>query len=203
MNKIIKNTIIITVITLIAGILLGFVYEITKGPIAIAQENAKEKAYKQVFTNASKFQNYDDFDAAEASSMLNDAGNKSTINEVVIATDGSDDLGYVITVTNGDGYAGDIKFSVGIQKDGTVNGIAILSIGETAGLGMKAKEPAFKDQFSDKKVEQFEVTKTGAAGDEQIDALSGATITSRAMTNGVNAALLYFQNILGGGSTNE
>ena len=68
---------------------------------------------------------------------------------------------------------------------------------------MKAKEPAFKDQFSDKKVAQFEVTKTGAAGDEQIDALSGATITSRAMTNGVNAALLYFQNILGGGSTNE
>ena len=103
-------------------------------------------------------------------------------------------LGYVITVTNHEGYGGDIQFSVGIRNDGTVNGVSILDIAETAGLGMKA-DPVLKDQFVNKNVAQFVTTKTGATGDDQIDAISGATITSDAFVRGANAALNHFQAI--------
>ena len=85
-------------------------------------------------------------------------------------------------------------------EDGTVTGIEMLSISETAGLGMKAKEADFKDQFKDKNVEKFTYTKTGESGDDMIDAISGATITTNAVTNAVDSALVYFQNELGGGS---
>jgi len=64
-------------------------------------------------------------------------------------------------------------------------------------------ESVLKPQYAGKNVTQFTVTKTGATSDDQIDAISGATITSNAVTNGVNAGLYYFQNVLGGGTANE
>lgn len=202
-NKIAKNAMILTVITLISGLLLGLVYEITKEPIATAQNNAKQKAYKEVFKDAETFDEYTDFDAKAAEKAVADAGYSSdTIDEVVVANAGGEAAGYVITVTSHEGYGGDIQFTMGVKNDGTMNGISILSIGETAGLGMKATTPEFQKQFKDKQVGKFEYTKTGASSDDQIDALSGATITTNAMTNGVNAGLAYFQNVLGG-SANE
>ena len=109
--------------------------------------------------------------------------------------------GYVITVTDKDGYGGDIQITVGIMSDGTVNGISFLSISETAGLGMRAKEPSFYNQFAGQQAEKFYVSKDGGDG-QPIDALSGATITSRAVTGAVNTALGYYQTALGG-SGNE
>ena len=109
----------------------------------------------------------------------------------------------MITVTDHEGYGGDIQFSIGIRNDGTVNGISILSISETAGLGMNA-DSVLKPQFADKNVEQFEYTKTGAPGDNQIDAISGATITTNAVVNGVNAGITYFRTqLMEGGNANE
>ena len=87
---------------------------------------------------------------------------------------------------------------MGIQKDGTVNGISILTIAETAGLGMKANTDEFKNQFSGVNTQKFEYTKSGATADNQIDSISGATITTNAMTNGVNAGLCAFQYEKGG-----
>nr|WP_317449282.1 RnfABCDGE type electron transport complex subunit G [uncultured Sellimonas sp.] len=198
MNKIIKNTIILTIITLVSGVALGAVYEITKAPIANAQEEAKQEAYKQVFADADSF---DDLkvDAKEAAEAVKAAGvdDGAEINEAVEAKQGGETIGYVITATDPNGYGGDIQVSVGIQNDGTVNGIALLSISETAGLGMKASEPEFYEQYSDKQTDHFYVSKDGGEG-EEIDAISGATITSRAVTGAVNASLGYFQNVLGG-----
>ncbi len=111
-------------------------------------------------------------------------------------------LGYVITVTSKEGYGGDIQFAMGIRMDGTVNGMSILDIAETAGLGMRA-EDVLKPQFAERKADKFEYTKSGATSEDQIDAISGATITTRAVTNGVNAGLYYFQTEMGGGSENE
>ena len=110
-------------------------------------------------------------------------------------------LGYVITVTTHAGYGGDITFTMGIRQDGTVNGISILSISETAGLGMKAEE-VLKPQFANKQVAQFAYTKSGATMDSEIDAISGATITTDAVVTAVNGGLYYFQTQLGG-SANE
>ncbi|MCI8835372.1 MAG: RnfABCDGE type electron transport complex subunit G [Ruminococcus sp.] len=204
MNKIVKNTLILTVITVVAGCLLGLVYDITKAPIAQSKENAKQEAYKTVLADASSFAVYEAFDGTEAGKVLQEAGYESDeIVEVAVAEDASGaEIGYVVTVTSHEGYGGDIQFSVGILSDGTVKGIEILTISETAGLGMKATEPEFKEQFQEKQVEKFAYTKSGEEGDDKIDALSGATITTNAVTNGVNSALVYFQNVLGG-SSNE
>ena len=99
----------------------------------------------------------------------------------------------MITTTDGEGYGGDIQVTVGITADGTVSGVSFLSISETAGLGMKATEASFYEQYVGVQTDQFYVSKDGGEG-EPIDALSGATITTRAVTGAVNAALAYFQN---------
>lgn len=197
-----KDTLIMLLITVIAGLLLGLVYQITKDPIARQQELAKQEACKEVFSDAATFGQIDV--AAYEGAAWSDAGFAlESINEVMEAgSETGEILGYVITVTTKEGYGGDIKFSIGIREDGTVNGISLLSISETAGLGMRADE-VLKPQFADKKAERFEYTKSGSVSDYQIDAISGATITTNAVVNGVNAGLYYFQTQLKGGGTNE
>ena len=207
MNKMIKNTCILTVITLVAGCLLGLVYEVTKAPIAKAKEADKQAAYQKVLPEADSFEAYADFDEQSAASILQDAGYDAEITEVAQAMDNNGSvIGYVISVTSHEAYAGDLSLSVGILNDGTVKGVEMLSISETAGLGMKADESEFKDQFKDKNVEKFTYTKNGEKGDDKIDAISGATITTNAVTNAVDSALVYFQNTFQnelGGMINE
>ena len=202
MKNIIKNTLILTAITLVAGVLLGLVYEITKEPIALAKEAAKKEAYQQVMSDADAFEGLELIEEAikEVEDTVESSG--CTINEVVEAKANGETVGFVVTTTTSEGYGGEIQISVGILTDGTVNGVAILSIGETAGLGMKATEEEFYGQYAGKKVEFFSVTKTGASAGNEIDALSGATITSNAMTKAVNSAVVYYKHALGG-SANE
>lgn len=208
MNKIIKNTLILTAITVVSGLFLGIVYDVTKDPIARAQENTKQDAYRAVLPDASSFESLD-FDVDSALSLLSENGYTSDeITEVVEGTDDSGETaGYVISVQSSEAYDGTLELSVGIATDGTVKGVEMLSISETAGLGMKADEAEFKDQFKDKNVEKFTYTKTGEEGDDMIDAISGATITTSAVTNAVDSALVYYQNELGGsqlgGEVNE
>ena len=203
MNTILKNTISITVITLVAGLALGVVQDITAGPIATQAEKSKEEAYKAVFEDASSFSEYS-LDLASASQELagvlsQEGYGAESIDEIMTAKDASGEtLGYAFTVTTSEGYGGDIQFAMGVQNNGTMNGISILSISETAGLGMKANTDNFKNQFQDKKVDKFKYTKTGASSEDEIDALSGATITTNAMTNGVNAGLCAFRYVEGG-----
>lgn len=199
MKEMMKNTGILLAITLVAGLLLGVVYQVTKEPIAEQKAKAKQEACKEVFADAAVFENMD-VTAADEDAWAGEGYAKESIDEVMSAKDSSGSLlGYVVTVTTKEGYGGDIQFTVGIRLDGTLNGMSILSISETAGLGMRAEE-VLKPQFAGKNVEKFAYTKGGAASDEQIDAISGATITTNAVTNGVNAALYYFRTELEGGS---
>lgn len=202
MNKsLITDCIKLCIITLIAGLLLGLVYNITKAPIAAQEEKTKQEAYKAVFSDAAKFETVE-LDQKEISKVLkaNDLG-QNTITEIAKAVDGSGKaLGYVFSVTNPEGYGGDISLSVGIKNDGTVNGYETLSISETAGLGMKATEDDFKSNFKNKKADNFTVVKDGFGKDDdsKIDAISGATITSRAVTSGVNSCVAYAKTLKGG-----
>lgn len=201
-NKIIKDALALTLITLVAGVALGGVYEITKDPIARQEAQAKAEAYEQVFTDAAAFEEVkmDDTLIQTIRDQLDQKGYKAqSIEEIMRAEDESGEtLGYAFTVVTSEGYGGDIQFSMGVQNDGTLNGISILSIGETAGLGMNADTPAFKDQFVGKQVEQLQYTKNGATQDDEINAISGATVTTNAMTNGVNAGLCAFRVMEGG-----
>ena len=201
-NKIIKDALALTLITLVAGVALGGVYEITKDPIARQEAQAKAEAYEQVFTDAAAFEEVkmDDTLIQTIRDQLDQEGYKAqSIEEIMRAEDQSGEmLGYAFTVVTSEGYGGDIQFSMGVQNDGTLNGISILSIGETAGLGMNADTPAFKDQFVGKQVEQLQYTKNGATQDDEINAIRGATVTTNAMTNGVNAGLCAFRVMEGG-----
>jgi len=201
MNKrIVHDALILTAFTLVLGFILALVHEVTAAPIEKANLAAAQKAYQEVFEDADSFEAYD-FDADEADKLVADAGYSDTIDDVQTALDSNKEtLGYVITVTAKDGSQGSITFSVGIQNDGTVNGYSITDISETPGLGMKAKEADFYKQFQDKNVEKFNVVKSEPSSDDEIEAITGSTITSKAMANGCNAALVYFQDKLQGGA---
>lgn len=200
MKNMLKDAMILFLITLISGALLGIVYEITKEPIAQQQEKARNEAYKEVFADAGKFEEISmqpDLAPETLTAYVNEQGYDASIDSIssALSEDGTL-MGYVITVTTHEGYGGDIQFTMGVRADGTLNGVSILSIAETAGLGMRAEE-VLKPQFKNKKAEAFEVTKTGAAADNQIDAISGATITSDAFVNGVNAGMACFGQYFG------
>lgn len=199
-NSILRGALVLTLITLIAGFLLGTVYFVTEKPIARAKEAAKQTAYQSVLADAAGFEGVADVTADRMDQAIASAGlSQVSFTEAAKGLDGSGNVyGYVITVTSHEGYGGDIVLSVGIAADGTVTGIEPLSISETAGLGMKATESSFKDQFAGKNVPAFSYTKTKEKGDDKIDALSGATITTNAVTNAVNGALVCFREITGG-----
>ena len=198
MKSMIKDAAILFAITLISGLLLGVVYEVTKEPIAVQEALRKNKACQEVFQDAA------DFAALELSAPESAPGTgekaAATVNSVseARAEDGTV-LGYVLDITTHEGYNGDIQFTMGIRVDGIVNGISLLSIAETPGLGMKAEE-VLKPQFAEKNVGLFSYTKTGAVSPDQIDAISGATVTTNALVNGVNTGLEFFKTELGGGA---
>ena len=163
----IRNTISLLVITLIAGLLLGAVYEVTKEPIAREQQKAKEEAYKAVFAEADSFEEME-LDENVLADITDKQGFDATVEEIMTVLDKSGNpAGYVLTVTDHEGYGGDVQFAMGVKTDGTVNGISFLSLSETAGLGMKANEDTFKKQFAGRNVEKFSYTKNGSTSDEE------------------------------------
>ena len=135
MNKIIKNTLILTAITLVSGLLLGFVHELTAAPIAEQEALAKAKAYAEVFPEAASFNELED--VTEVAAYIAEQGYTSqVINEVAEACDASGNVvGHVINITTPEGYGGNIQMTVGVANDMTMLGISFLSISETAEIG--------------------------------------------------------------------
>lgn len=200
-KKIVHDALVLFAFTVVLGLLLGVVYGVTKAPIEKVNYEKTQAAYKQVFETADSFEAYADFDKDAANALIAENGYSDEITDAQVAKDaGGNVLGYVITVIAKDASQSTITFSVGIQNDGTVNGYSVTSIAETPGLGMKAVEEPFYGQFMGKNVDSFVVVKSAPAADNEIEAISGSTITSKAMANGVNASIVYFQNVLTGGA---
>lgn len=199
MKEVIKNTFIMLIITIVAGGILGFVYDSTKDVIAKQEEEKKILAYKTVFSDAEDFNELSlEVDDSLKSSFVEAGFAAEDIDGLVVAKSATgENLGYILLITTHEGYGGDISFTMGVRNDGTLNGISLLSISETAGLGMEAGK-VLVPQFKDRKATQFTYTKTGALQPDEIDAISGATITTNAITNGVNLGLYYFNEFLGG-----
>lgn len=186
MRNVLKPGLVLLIVSVIAAVLLGYVYEITKEPIAKQDQLAKETALKAVLPSAQSFKE-GEFAAPEG----------TTITTVFTGLAGDDAVGYVLGVAP-KGYSGAIEFMVGISKDGVVQGISILKHSETPGLGANAPQPFFADQFKNKN-SQIEVVKSAPTKENQIQALTGATITSKAVAKGVNDALDWFANTGKGG----
>ncbi len=204
-NTIVKDAAILFIITLIAGVALGAVHAITLEPIEQATIAATNKTYSEVYPEASEFENTDELTAAveqantevDTWGLGNKAG-KLSINDAMIAKDASGNpVGYMIIATSGEGYGGDIKMTVGISNEGKVTGIGFLTINETVGLGLKAKDADFRDQFVGKDASgAIERVKTGNANDQQFNSISGATFTSTAVGLALNGAVYFVNNYI-------
>ena len=190
MKKIIKDTLILTAITLISGLALATVYQITKQPIAQAEAAAELAAYEGVFPEAT-FETLAPASFDPVAAGVAD-GEGVTVEAVAAARrDGQ-------TV----GYGGNITVAVGVATDGSLTGISVISQSETAGLGAKCAAADFADQFRGITGGTVVFTKTGKSAPNEIDALSGATITTRAVTAAVNTGLAYARDhLLEGGTT--
>lgn len=166
------------IITAVAALCLAAANKMT---FDIIQKNAaktEQEALRKVLPAGEKFE------STEGSAV---AVEGVTVEKVNVAMTGDKVVGFVVTAVSNAGYGGDIKVMVGIDEKLAVAGVEILESSETAGLGANASKPKFINQFMGAK-NNLTVVK-GAAGDDQISAISSATITSKAVTSCVNAAL--------------
>lgn len=186
-GEVLKEAGILFVITVIAGLLLGFVYELTREPIAEQERKAVQEACREVFEDASAFEAVEYVPSEGLQEQLAAEGVISGSAYRALDSDGNL-LGYVVESISKRGYGGRLVLYAGVTLDGTFKGVSILEISETPGLGMRAEE-VLVPQVRDKKVYSFTYTKTGAAADNEIDAITNATVTTRAFTNAVNGAL--------------
>lgn len=168
-NRKFPDWVVLTIICCIAGVLIAAVNFITKDTIAAQQQKQLLEACQCLIPGATEFndKNVDGFSFYEGQDQTGNV------------------IGYV-AVNTVSGFGGEIEITTGAGVDGVLTGIQVggANFAETAGLGAKAKEPEFLDQFAGKKY-PIALTKDGG----EIDAITSATITSRAVTGGVNAAL--------------
>ena len=157
-----KDALILFAITLVSGLCLGVVYDVTKAPIEAATIAANNATYKQVLPEAESFGDVE-----------------GSTEKIAETADEIANLGFG-----------------GVDADGTITGVGIRETSDTPGLGLKAKDDDYRNQYVGKNCESLSVTKSGSASDTEINAISGATITSNATTNAVNAALYYLHNCL-------
>jgi len=168
---------VLCIITVVAGLALSATNLLTEGPIAEQQLLASNAARIAVFTNA---------DAFEEIPVETD----SKMDSVYAAKQKGETVGYVLqtTVT---GYGGPIEIVMGIDNNGKITGISVggSNFAETAGLGARTRTPEFTDQFIG--LGEAPILK------QNVDAISGATISSTAVTSGANRCYLYWQQMVG------
>lgn len=194
---------ILFAVTLIAGVLLGFVYELTKEPIRLQQEKAIQEACAAVFPGQESAMTFRALEYAPDESLAASLREEGVeIGTVYEAASNGTFCGYVVESVSSRGYGGDIVLYVGVSADETVSGVSVLEISETAGLGMEAPK-VLTPQFAGRHVERFSYTGTGSRTDSEVDAISGATITTKAVVNAVNGGLETARTLLRGGAGNE
>lgn len=159
------------ILMLIAGLCLGATDMVTRDAIAAQEAAQAERLRREVLPEAVEF-------------ALVEGAAVSPVTEVYDAGE----AGYVFEVM-AKGFGGDMPITVGINKEGVLQGVRIGSHGETPGLGAKATEESFYGQYAGKPAQSLSVIKNGTAGETEISAITAATITSSAVTTAVNAAI--------------
>lgn len=176
---------VLFLITFVTALLLGFVNQVTAPKIEINKEKTRAAAMAEIIPNA-------EFEPAEVTSVPSQDKNTPAIKNIYKAVKDGETVGYCMEVLP-NGFSGTITVVVGVNTDGTIAGAKVTSHSETPGLGAKAQaDPTWIPQFTGKSADgSLAVTKDG--GD--IVAITGATITSRAVTLAVNTAAKYVQTL--------
>lgn len=178
-KEILKPTVTLFTICLVIATLLAVTNLMTQDKIKQINEETTSASRALVLPGAKQFE---------------DSANKL----YAVGKNGGNVVGYVFT-TKTKSYGGDLKVMTGIDKNGKVTGVVLLTISDTPGLGLNAQKENFRNQYLQSAPEKgFEVVKTGNAGEGQINAMTGATITSKAVTKCVNEAVAQYEKIKGG-----
>ena len=176
---------ILCAITLVVALALGAVNSVTAGPIA--EQNAQK--IKDSLENVMPGAESEQIDVPEGTTVTTETKNATSVtilSAYKMTKDGAD-AGYCVEV-GPTGFGGAVDTMVGIDSDGKVTGISVISASsETPGLGARSTEPEFQAQFAGQVGTEVAVAKDGGS----IDALTGATITSRAVSEGVVAAAQF------------
>jgi len=181
MKDFIKPTLSLLAISFIATFCLALVNFITKDTIFERINIDELEQRKQVISGANDFEKIENWENNDSSKL---------VKEIYIAYDKNNKkIGYVFSATP-KGYGGEIKVTVGVSNENKVLGVSIGENNETPGLGTKASEKSFLNQYLNNSTDNpFEVVKRSPSNDNEIQAISGATITSKAVTSAVSASL--------------
>lgn len=191
MKEIIKLGLILLLTCAIAAVCLGVSNELTKDQITMQRELVNEQARVEILPQAKEFKVLDEAKMQEVVSA------NEKLAEVYVGYDGSEIVGYTFKALSS-GYGGNVEVITGIASDGSVSGVRVGSHQETPGLGGNAKLPSFYEQYNGLSAgEHIGVVKGQTNGGNEIVAISGATITSKAVTDGVNMAIDAYKMISG------
>lgn len=197
-------TLRLLIITACAGLILGLVYAVTKQPIADQQLRQENEARMTALPEASDFVMIMDTDDDGVRSVSDDAPPSfpdddavpAEIQQVYAGLNGNEIVGYTMSIVT-KGFSPGLTLTVGVSSEGTVTGVEIGSHEETPGLGANATDPEFLAQYVGADG-PLAVVKTPTGSDTDIVAITGATITSTAVTNAVNMAREFFETYLTG-----
>ncbi len=168
-NEIVKPVLVLVCICLVVTALLAYINSVTSPIIAKAEQEKTEQAMSEVLTEAEGFR------PVEIDNL------PDRVTEIYSAENGS---GYVFMLTT-KGYGGDMKLICGIKSDGTIEQCKTLSHSETSGLGSKTAEDPYRNQYCGKSSDTL----------SEVDAITGATISSTAYKNAIEDAFKAFDMV--------
>ncbi len=188
-KTVLKNTLILAAISLSAALLLSVVYAVTKNTIAEAEEKERMNSFFRVLPDAESF-----IDDGGSNIIKFNENNDGA--EVLSAYKGCDKngkvVGTVVSVMSHNGYGGDITLSLGINNSGVITGMKVTDMSETSGLGAECQNEEWADQFKGLYNYPLSYNKQAIPEGDTIDALTGATITTKAVLEAVNTGLWYY-----------
>ena len=191
-QRIPKPVIALTVIALLSGLALSGVYSMTKDTIDAQKDAASAAAYKTVLPEAESFESAASKVELLGGEVYGSEFGRVYIQEAMIGRNAAGDIvGYAVSVTSAEGYDGNVTLSLGVSADGTINGISFTELHETPGKGMLWAEPEYYGRFAGKEASKLTLG-------QDVDAITGVTITSKAVTNAVNAGLDFINTQLRG-----
>ncbi|MGL4107881.1 RnfABCDGE type electron transport complex subunit G [Clostridium sp. LP20] len=185
MKENLKLGAILLLITSIAGFLLGFVNDATREAI-IENSRISKEDLKLILPAASSIKE----------SKVE--GNESITEVYEALNDGNESVGHVFKITT-KGFHGPVDLVIAISKDDKVSGMKVLSHSETPGLGAKITEPKFGSQIKDLPIEEdIEIVKVAPSKDNQVEGVSGASVSSKAVGTAINDVIRFYkENIKG------
>lgn len=189
MRDIAKLGLILFIITAVSAAILAAANEATVEPIKLAQEKSNNEARQEVLSTATSFE------ALSKERLDEIAKEDDRVKEIYIGNDESGNIvGYTIKSVSS-GYGGELEIITGISVEGKITGMKVVSHSETPGLGANSATPEFQNQFIDKSATASISVSKSAPKENEIQAISGATITSTAVSDGVNVAIEAFNKI--------